>query len=188
MEDIVIRWDAIQNFLYSHGITRDTIRTGKKQFNVSVWEHYGLEEATKNWKMAEVFNKCFPPTKENLQKSLVWWEGKEFSPITFMDTKELHPAETYKSHGFRIFKRTKSETEGFDYFGIAKCSYQSTDGSLQLLPVELKYSESTESTFGFPVLRTKLENMDNHNQYFPFMIFIMAGKFSNPSKISTLGM
>ena len=59
MEDILIRWEYIQQFLYSHGITRRTITTGEKQFDVSLWEHYGLSEAMEETEMKHVFMNAF---------------------------------------------------------------------------------------------------------------------------------
>ena len=181
MEDIVLRWDYIQHFLYSHGITRRTISTGEKTFNVSVWEHYNLEKSLKNKKMKHVFNTCLPPTKDTLQKSLVFWQDKTFQ-IHFMDSTEVHKAETYEPLGFYVNKREDKNAKFFDYLNFVRC-----DGKDQLLlPVELKYSESTEPAFGFPVLQRKLLGMSKHNQDFPFMIFVMARRFSDPKK-STLG-
>ena len=181
MEDILIRWEYIQQFLYSHGITRRTITTGEKQFDVSLWEHYGLSEAMEETEMKHVFNSCLPPTEDNLKRSFVFWKDKKFQSINFSNTNELRGAETNNSHNFCVFKREEHcEMNAFNYSGFMKCS----DESIQSLPVELNYSESTESTF--PILQKKIKEV-TVKQKFPFMIFIMARRPSKPSEISTVG-
>ena len=177
MEKVVVCWDALQFFLYSRGICKDTILTGNKCFDVTIWDHYDLDViASKDW-----FQKYSPPNGNLLKNSLVFWKGRQFGKVEDFGDKILDKLVDVSTHSlYYLIDQAKAEKQCFDCLGFVK---QKNSDVIQFLPVKVKYSASTK--FQFSAVTHKPYKNFSDNAPFPFMIFIVAGDMTI-SKASTI--
>ena len=111
MEMVFYHWEAVQFYLYSKGTTRETFKDGIKYFDVSVYDHFNLEE--KKYHISRNYFSFRPPEKKLLENYFISWESKKFCasalPATFgySSLKELATDNLY------IMPRQEGNTNGF---------------------------------------------------------------------------
>ena len=174
LEKVFFHWEAVQFYLYSKGITRETFVNGKKCLDVSVYDHFSLEK-NKYCTSCNYFG-FRPPDKELLGNYFISWQSKKFCAGELDDhfnLKELDTDNLYK------MPRQQGNTNGFDILTFIK--KRDSDDKF-MLPIEAKYSSSTSKTkFSVADVTKKLRTMGEYELPFPFMVFVVAREVAIPN-------
>lgn len=168
MEQFFYNWEAVQFYLYAAGITKSTIFSKDKQYDVSILEHFNITDEYFLSQVVTTFNSVAVKTKEELENFLVSWEGKKFTTGTLPEG--FRSIDEIDKDGLYYMKRTEGNTCGFDILTFIK---PKNENCKVILPIEVKYSKSTKTKLGADAIVQKLNAMKIYGQSYPLLVFVL---------------
>ena len=174
LEQLIFNWEAIQQFLYKKGITRDrdlNVIQSEKSLKISVFEHYNLQPQTSNVK----YNSFNPPTVQTLKNTYVYWEDKPLDIVELEDT--TIPTLSIQNCGIYSISKTCGNLIGCDVLSFVK-----SGNTISYLPIAAKFSLGSSAKFDISTVKGKLKTCTKHFKEFPFIIFIVQREIQVPRK------